>query len=484
MASRPQRAAAHLLSACVLALASASTGASAAEEPQHPASLDEAIIKSAARHGIPESLVRRIVMRESKYNPLARNHRYWGLMQISYGTAKSMGFKGTPQELLNPVVNLRYAVPYLANAFVVAGRRQDAAVRLYAAGYYDTAKRRGLLGMLRTAESAPVSGSPDEPDQVANLAPPAPPPQDAGIFGALFGPGQMQRQEQPQQVASADPSQVVAASQPAAAPVAASTPSTRSEGLAGKPSDDVALVADKHGNLQPPKKWLHDGGSTVIARGEQPVERVAAFDKSADARSSRGRHHKFTVFASLDQPASAQAYAASGSQDPRLTEAASQAAITQATSGQPTPDAQQPQQAVAAPTVAAPQAKVAEDDTKTKARKGRVAHRSRHKDAPEAAVAQAPTPQQEAPVPEGQPRADGAAMAPAPQPQQAAGEPQPQPAQLDASGYPVDAGARPTEAAEAAPRTKKRHVAHRARPHKTAVAAVQDDKAPATTAQQ
>ena len=445
------------------------------EEPRHPASLDEAIIKSAARHGIPESLVRRIVMRESKYNPLARNHKYWGLMQISYPTAKSMGFRGTPQELLNPVVNLRYAVPYLANAFIIAGKQQDAAVRLYAAGYYDTAKRRGLLGMLRTADSAPLSGVPDEPDNVVSLTPPAPPPQDTGIFGGLFGPQQMQR-EQPQ-VAAADPAQVAATLQPATA-ASASAFAARSEGLSGKPSDDVSLVADKHGNLQPPKKWQHDGGSTVIARGEQPIEQVASLQGGAAETNARGRHHKATLFAAIDtQPASAQAYAG---QDQRLMQADSQAAITQATSGQPV--AQQPI-AVLQPAAAAA-TRVAEDDTRSRKHHARRGH---HKDAPEEAVAQAPAPQQAAPAPEGQAQPEGAVMAPAPQPQQAAADPsQPgQPAQLDASGYPADAGAHPAETTEATPVKPKRHVAHRAHPHKTAVAAAQDDtKAAAPTAQQ
>ncbi len=76
--------------------------------------------------------MRRVVMRESRYNPRARNHSFWGLMQISYPTARSMGFKGSPSELLDPVVNLTYAVPYLANAFIIAGKQEDAAVRLYA----------------------------------------------------------------------------------------------------------------------------------------------------------------------------------------------------------------------------------------------------------------------------------------------------------------------------------------------------------------
>ena len=262
------------------------------EEPRHPASLDEAIIKSAARHGIPESLVRRIVMRESKYNPLARNHKYWGLMQISYPTAKSMGFRGTPQELLNPVVNLRYAVPYLANAFIIAGKQQDAAVRLYAAGYYDTAKRRGLLGMLRTADSAPLSGVPDEPDNVVSLTPPAPPPQDTGIFGGLFGPQQMQR-EQPQ-VAAADPAQVAATLQPATA-ASASAFAARSEGpvrqaerrrLAGRRQARATCSRRRNGSTTAAAPSLRAASS----RSSRSLRSRAAQPRRAPAAATTRRH--------------------------------------------------------------------------------------------------------------------------------------------------------------------------------------------------
>ena len=471
-----KRSGALLLATCVLALVAGTTAARCTEEPAHSAALDEAIIKSAARHGVPESLVRRIVMRESKYNARARNHSYWGLMQISYPTAKSMGFRGSPQDLLNPIVNLRYAVPYLANAFIIAGKRQDAAVRLYASGYYDTARRRGLLGLLRTADSAPMSGVPEDPE-VAAAAPAPEPEQSTGIFGALFGPQQMQRDPQTQQVvyASAEP-------QPAQVAPQAVLPG-------GKQGDEVALAADKHGDLQPPKKWQRDGGSTVIARGEQGIEKVAAYEKAAgtdDTDKGRHRSRKTQVFAALDQPpATAQAYAATaGSQDPRLLQAESQAAIQQATSGQAVPTAPAPAEPTqaAAPTPVAPVAEPA------KSRKHRVARRTRHHDAPETAVAQAPDaaqPQAAAP----QPQQDAQAPQPAPteqaaaEPQQAA--PQTRPA-VDASGYPADAGgaSQQAQADEPAPSKHKHHAQHRARPRKTAVAVQSpDDGKPQPTAQ-
>jgi soluble lytic murein transglycosylase-like protein len=114
------------------------------------------ISRHAKANGVPESLVHRIVQRESGYNASATSPGHFGLMQIRYDTARSMGFAGRPDELLDANTNLTFAVPYLANAYTVAGGDPDRAVRLYSSGYYYDAKRKGLLGQLRTARSAPV----------------------------------------------------------------------------------------------------------------------------------------------------------------------------------------------------------------------------------------------------------------------------------------------------------------------------------------
>ena len=296
------------LVACGLALFSICASARAGEEPPHSAELDAAIIAQAKRHGVPEKLVRRIVMRESRYNARARNHSFWGLMQISYPTAKSMGFKGSPEDLLNPFVNLTYAVPYLANAFIIAGKQEDAAVRLYAAGYYLKARSRGLLGALRTADSKPLSGVQDMP-QFAS----AQTPQDSPFVTPSLAP-------LPQDVASATP-------------LPEHRPGILPDGK--KIGDGVAMVVARNGDATPPKKWTHDGGVTLIARGEQPVEQIAAFGQAPgiEAKGAPGaarRHAKSTMFAAIYMPASAQAYAPSPvGQDPQLAQTPAQAAISQ-----------------------------------------------------------------------------------------------------------------------------------------------------------
>lgn len=103
------------------------------------------IVKWAAIHQIPESLLHRQIQRESGYNAAARNGPYYGLMQILPQTARTMGYRGTPQGLLDAETNLEFAGKYLRGAWLVSGGNEDKAVMWYAKGYYYEAKRKGLL---------------------------------------------------------------------------------------------------------------------------------------------------------------------------------------------------------------------------------------------------------------------------------------------------------------------------------------------------
>ena len=115
--------------------------------------LDERISYYAQAYDVPESLVRRSIVRESGYNPKARNGPYWGLMQIRYDTAKGLGYHGPARGLLDADTNLKYACAYLANAYTVAEHNADRAIRLYASGYYFEARRKGLLDQLKSGEA-------------------------------------------------------------------------------------------------------------------------------------------------------------------------------------------------------------------------------------------------------------------------------------------------------------------------------------------
>ena len=97
------------------------------------------------QYEVPSAMVQRIILRESRHRPDARNGPYYGLMQILPATARGMGFRGAPSDLLDAETNLKYGVKYLRGAYMVADGNQDAAVKWYSRGYYYEAKKKGLL---------------------------------------------------------------------------------------------------------------------------------------------------------------------------------------------------------------------------------------------------------------------------------------------------------------------------------------------------
>lgn len=109
------------------------------------APVDALIAKYARHYDLPEAFVRKVVRRESNFNPKAYNRGHWGLMQIKHQTARGMGYRGSASGLLDAETNLIYSVKYLRGAYLVAGGDERQADRLYQSGYYYHAKRAGLL---------------------------------------------------------------------------------------------------------------------------------------------------------------------------------------------------------------------------------------------------------------------------------------------------------------------------------------------------
>jgi soluble lytic murein transglycosylase-like protein len=113
--------------------------------PNETPELRALINKYADLYDIPRELVHRQAVRESTHRPWARNGPYYGLLQILPQTARTMGFRGKPSDLLDAETNLKYAGKYLRGAWIVSGGKIDAAMMWYARGYYYEAKRLGLL---------------------------------------------------------------------------------------------------------------------------------------------------------------------------------------------------------------------------------------------------------------------------------------------------------------------------------------------------
>jgi soluble lytic murein transglycosylase-like protein len=104
----------------------------------------EALVASHAQaNGVPEALVHRVIVRESRYQPgLIGRGGTIGMMQIKLATARGLGYTGTAEGLRDPNTNLTYAVKYLAGAYRAANGDHNRAVAYYAGGYYYVAKRQ------------------------------------------------------------------------------------------------------------------------------------------------------------------------------------------------------------------------------------------------------------------------------------------------------------------------------------------------------
>jgi soluble lytic murein transglycosylase-like protein len=113
-----------------------------AAQAQH-AEYDALVATHAKANALPEALVHRVIVRESRYQPhLVGRGGTIGLMQIKLATARSLGYTGDAAGLRDPNTNLTYAVKYLAGAYRVANGDHKGAMHFYASGYYAAAKRQ------------------------------------------------------------------------------------------------------------------------------------------------------------------------------------------------------------------------------------------------------------------------------------------------------------------------------------------------------
>ena len=109
------------------------------------AEYDAMVARHAQANAIPEALVHRVIVRESRYQAgLVGRGGTIGLMQIKLATARSLGYTGTAEGLRDPETNLTYAVKYLAGAYRAANGNHNRAVAYYAGGYYRVAKHQRL----------------------------------------------------------------------------------------------------------------------------------------------------------------------------------------------------------------------------------------------------------------------------------------------------------------------------------------------------
>ncbi|WP_083445152.1 transglycosylase SLT domain-containing protein [Ruegeria sp. 6PALISEP08] len=113
--------------------------------PNETPELRASINKWADHYELPRELVHKLAIRESTHRPWAVNRPYYGLLQILPATARSMGYKGNAEGLLDADTNLEFAGKYLRGAWLISDGDQQRAIFLYAKGFYPEAKARGML---------------------------------------------------------------------------------------------------------------------------------------------------------------------------------------------------------------------------------------------------------------------------------------------------------------------------------------------------
>jgi Transglycosylase SLT domain len=117
---------------------------------------DAMIASQASANGVPEALVHRVIVRESRYRAdLIGRGGTIGLMQIKLATARSLGYTGTAEGLRDPETNLTYGVRYLAGAYRVANGNHNRAITYYAGGYYRAQKHQRRMPLVLHAMEIP-----------------------------------------------------------------------------------------------------------------------------------------------------------------------------------------------------------------------------------------------------------------------------------------------------------------------------------------
>ena len=87
----------------------------------------ELIEKYAVKYKIDPDIIEATVFVESSFNPKARGKDKkgtgfsYGLMQIKFDTAKSMGYTGKIVGLYDPETNLKYSIKYLHQCYLWTG---------------------------------------------------------------------------------------------------------------------------------------------------------------------------------------------------------------------------------------------------------------------------------------------------------------------------------------------------------------------------
>lgn len=130
--------------------------------------------REAAARGVPLPIVLGVIATESNFNPRAYRAEpaigdaSRGLMQLLYRTARSLGFRGTTDELYDPAANIALGTQYLADGLEVHRGDIWAAVSRYNNGSGKRATKVTTVCEWRRADGSCGSSFTAQPGQFFN----------------------------------------------------------------------------------------------------------------------------------------------------------------------------------------------------------------------------------------------------------------------------------------------------------------------------
>jgi Transglycosylase SLT domain len=247
------------------------------------AEYNELVAKHARANAVPEALVHRVIVRESRYQPalLGRGGTI-GLMQIKLATARGLGYTGDAEGLRDPNTNLLYGVKYLAGAYRVANGDHDRAIHYYASGYYEAAKHWRIE---HAKHPEPLLAS-------------APPKADAKPAEAAKVDEAKSEETKPEEIKSNDPKpeqakreETVKAVEAAklddrATPVIVATPAKRAKpkAVTAAPKDNLLSLIFASKPARQPRKKLADAKADAGEQVPRPPARIPAGANPAQPR--------------------------------------------------------------------------------------------------------------------------------------------------------------------------------------------------------
>jgi len=114
---------------------------------QSRAQYESMVATHARANNVPEALVHRVIVRESKYHAnLVGRGGTIGLMQIKLPTARGLGYTGDAAGLRDPDTNLAYGIKYLAGAWRAANGDHNRAMRITQAAIITSQSSSGWSG--------------------------------------------------------------------------------------------------------------------------------------------------------------------------------------------------------------------------------------------------------------------------------------------------------------------------------------------------